>query len=304
MKPRIGLYILAVVSCMREAPPVQDVTINISAPGILMRSSDPDETLITDYNLYIYNGLGYLEAKKYVPAREMASGGTTFTARLLKDAPYTILAAANLGYELHFSSVQEAMDYRYHMAYPDEFSRGMPMAACLEGAVAGNDLTIDVPLERLMSRVDLCVDRRSLNEDVSIRIKTVQLCNTASSVFLFDSSSIENWTELFTEGYSKSGSQIYWLNHDTDSGTSGIVSFYLLENRSVGIAQSYIEIKADYHSSNCHSKPGESIVYRFFLNDEHDACRNTRYSITFRPEGTGLECTDGWQLDKSAMECS
>ena len=296
-----GLMILVLVSCMREAIPPQEVTINLSAGDVLTRSSDPDETLITDYNIYIFNRMGFLEYKAYMPARELSGGSTTCTARLLTDAPYIVLAAANLDYELRFNTVEQALEYRYHMAYPDEFSQGMPMAAYMEAAVVGDDAILDVPLERVMSRVDLSVDRRALDEDVSIRITNVQMCNTASSVLLFGDSTVENWSQLFSEGYSKTGSQIYWLNHDTLEGKSGEVPFYLLENRSGGITQSYIEVKADYHSSTCHTKPGESLIFRFYLDQNHDARRNVLYKITLQPVGTGLECTDDWRLDKSAL---
>lgn len=296
-----GLFILVVVSCMREAMPVQDVTITLSAGDVLTRSSDPDETIITDYNLYIFNSLGFLEYGVYKPSRELSGGSTTCTARLLTDAPYIVFAAANLGYELRLGSIQQAREYRYHMAYPDEFSQGMPMSAYMGAAVVGKDAILDIHLERVMSRVDLSVDRRSLDDDVSIRITSVQMCNTASSVLLFSDSYVENWSQLFNEGYSKAGTQLYWLNHDTMEGISGEVPFYILENRFGGITESYIEVKADYHSASCHTKPGESLIFRFYLNDDRDACRNVRYRITLQPKGTGLECTDGWRLDKSAL---
>ena len=285
---------------MREAAVEQEVTIALCPPEVLTRSSDPDETLITDYNLYIYNSFGFLEKQVYMPARSF-NGSTTCSARLLKDAPYHVLAAANIGYELNFSSLDEALDYRYHMAYPDEFSRGMPMAAYMPAAVAGDDARIEVPLTRLMARVDLSVDRRQLNDDVTLRITSVQLCNTASSVMLFTDSIVENWSQLFTEGYSKDSQQLYWLNHDTMSGISGEVPFYLLENRSGGITQSYIEVNADYHSSTCHTKPGESLIFRFYLDQDQDARRNTRYHITLKPTGAGLDCPDGWRLDKTSL---
>lgn len=293
------LVILFLVSCTR-AVLYEDVTVNLNPPqGAVTRSADPDEKLLTDYNLYIFNQFGLLEKRLYVSAREFQPGATSCTARLLKDAPYVVLAAANIGYELRFDSLEEALQYRYHMAYPDEFSQGIPMAACMKAAVAGDEARIDVPLERLMSRVDLSIDRRSLNEDVSIRVTCVRICNSASSVLLFGDSTVDNWSQLFTDGYTKSDSQVYWLNHDTLAGTSGEVPFYLLENRQDGIAQSYIEVYADYHSASAHTRPGESLIYRFWLTPDHDACRNTRYHLCLKPQGTGLECPDGWKLDKT-----
>lgn len=296
------LIILFVAACTRVEDPGCEVSITLLAPGPHTRSSDPDETLISDYNLYVFNQFGFLEKKVYIPRREYAGEAPSCTVHLVKDAPYIVLAAANLGYELNFGSLEEAREYRYHMAYPDEFSQGMPMAACMETAVAWNDARIDVPLERLMSRVDLMVDRRALNEDVSIRITSVRVCNAPSSALLFDSSRVESWGHLFTEGYSKTGQAIYNLNHDTLEGISGEVPLYLLESAAGGLVQPYIEVKADYHSSSCHTRPGESLIFRFYITEDGEVLRNSRYPIILKPSASGLDCPDGWRLDKSALE--
>ena len=295
------LIILLVAACTRVEEPYAEVSVTLLAPGPHTRSGSPDETLVTDYNLYIFNNLGFLEKKVYVPRREYSAGSMTVSARLVKESPYIVLAAANLGYELNFASLEEALSCRYHMAYPDEFSQGMPMAAYMDEAVAGKDAKIEVRLERLMSRVDLRVDRRALDEDVSIRITSVQVGNAASSVLLFGESRVESWWQIFTEGYLKSGQEVYNLNHDTLDGISGTVPLYLLESGPGGLTQPYLEIKADYHSSTCHTRPGESLVYRFYITEEEGTERDCCYPIVFKPSGTGLDCPDGWRLDKEAL---
>lgn len=295
------LIILLVAACTRAEEPACEVSITLLAPALHTRSSDPDESLVTDYNLYVFNSFGLLEKRVYVPRREYSAGSMTVSARLVKESPYTVLAAANLGYELQFGSLEEALSYRYHMAYPDEFSQGIPMAAYMEDAVAGADAKIEVKLERLMSRVDLRVDRRELNEDVSIRITSVQVGNAPSSVLLFGGSRVESWSHLFTEGYSKTGPEVYNLNHDSLDGISGTLPLYLLESGPGGLSQPYIEIKTDYHSPSCHTRPGESLVYRFYISEEEGTERNCLYPIIFTPTGTGLECPDGWRLDKGAL---
>ena len=295
------LIILLVAACTRVEEPSCEVSITLLAPLPHTRSGDPEESLITDYNLYVYNAFGLLEKKIYVPRRDFSGDAMSVSVRLLKDAPYVVLAAANLGYELNFGTIEEALSYRYHMAYPDEFSQGIPMAAMMDYAVAGNDAIIEVPLERLMSRVDLRVDRRALNEDVSIRITSVQVCDSASSVLLFGESRVESWGQIFTEGYQKTGPEVYNLNHDTLDGISGILPLYLLESGPDGLVVPYIEIKADYHSSTCHTRPGESLIYRFYITEDEGAERNALYPIILKPSGTGLDCPDGWRLEKGAL---
>jgi hypothetical protein len=120
-------------------------------------------------------------------------------------------------------------------------------------------------------------------------------------VVLFGESRVEAWGQLFTGGYSKTGEQVYNLNHETLDGISGAVPLYLLESVSGGLVQPYIEVKADYHSSTCHTRPGEVLIYRFYINEDEGNMRNTVYPIILKPSGTGLECQDGWRLDKSAL---
>jgi len=302
MKQLVVIIFVLLLSCTRDVLR-EEVTLQLVSPEFSTRAQNPDESLITDFNIYIFNQFGVLEKKLYISSRELSGGDPACTVRLIKDTPYIILAAANMGYELKFGSLEEALAYRFHMAYPDEFSQGMPMSAYLPEAVAGEDALIEIPLVRLMARVNLCIDRRGLAEDVSMRISSVQVCGSACSALLFAPSRIEYWSELFTEGYTKSGNEIYWLNHDTVEGVSGEVPFYLLENRPGGVVQSYLEVRADYHSSVCHTKPGEPLIYRFYLTEdpEHDARRGVCYQITLRPEGSGIEEPDGWSLDKSSL---
>ena len=299
------LLIIVAVACTRveesgreESP----VVITLHPPCPPTRSSNPDESLITDYNILVYNSFGLLEHKTYVPRRAFDGGPVSVEARLVAEAPYTVLTAANLGYGLGgFGTLEEALSCRYYMAYPDEFSAGIPMAACLYDAVAGKNLRIDVPLERLMSRVDLCIDRRGLGTGVSLRVESVEVCNSASSVLLFAGSIVDSWPQLFTRGYMKSGSEVWPLNHDTLEGVSGVVSLYLLESCSGGLTQPYIEVKASYHSEKYHTKPGEYLVFRFHISPDGGAERNSLYHITLKPLASGLECPDGWRLDKSAI---
>ena len=123
------LLIVVVAACTRAELP-REVSITLLPPDICTRSRDPEESLITDYNILVYNSFGMLEYKAYIPRREYSGGSPSIKARLLRESPYTVLAAANLGYGLNFNSLEEARAYRFHMAYPDEFEAGIPMAAC------------------------------------------------------------------------------------------------------------------------------------------------------------------------------
>ena len=267
------------------------------------RASDPDEQRITDFNLLIFNHAGELEEKVYVSGRQMQylDGNACHRTRLLKGVPYTFLAAANLGYELPCRTLDEALDYRYHMAYPDEFKPGIPMAAVL--ANRESEESMEIPLERLMAKVVLSVDRRALDEDVQLVVRQVKVGGCPSSVQLFGESEGE---PFFSSGYTKDWSQVSALNR------SGEVSVYLLENiqgerpEPSRTSCSFVEMKMEYRSSSFQTRPGEYLIYRFFLQDspgDYSVRRNVCYRITVKPEGDGLG-ENSWRVDQRALEAT
>lgn len=279
--------LLILLSCT-EAPDRMKVNMLVKLsfiPGT--RSSDPGSVQISDYNILVYNSFGILEKSVYVPEREF-SGLASAQLTLLEGTRCTVLAAANLGYELPALSLEQALEYRYHMAYPDEYSHGIPMAAVWEGKAV--DGCIEIPLERLMARVDISLDTRALDDDVSLDVREICVENCPSAVSPFSENRAR---EFFTDGFSKSGRELDALAN----GSS--VSVYLLENIG-GEKPSYIELKSSYHSDSYHTKPGEYLIYRFLIGDG-TVERNAVYRVNIKPEGSGLN-RDGWDTDKGGIQ--
>lgn len=302
MKTLRILSLLVLVACTRmPVPSLCPTTIVLKTEAPATRASDPDEQRITDFNLLIFNPQGELEEKVFVSGRKMEyrDGGVCYRTRLLKGASYTVLAAANLGYELPCRTLEEARAARYHMAYPDEFTPGMPMAAFRENLEAGEKM--EIPLERLMAKVVLSVDRRTLDEDVQLVVRQVKVGCCPSSVQLFGESTVK---ERFANGYLKDWSEVRPLN---ENGSLGV---YLLENVQGKRPEpsrtecSFIELKMEYRSDTFQTRPGEYLVYRFFLQEnpgDYTVRRNTLYRVTVKPEGNGLG-EDGWRVDQSALQ--
>lgn len=256
-------------ACTREENHFLLTSLILDLPGqIPTRAADPDEVRISDYNLLIYNAFGDLEEKVYVPARALRlhEGHIEYGTTLLRDVPYTVLAAVNLGFELPCLSLEQAREYRYHLAYPDEYSRGLPMSACMENVLPQERL--EVPLERLMARIDLQVDRSALPDDVRWLAREVSIGNCPSSVTPFSPSTAEG---RFARGFRKEGRELEALNEGKT------VSFYLLEDDS---GKACLEIKTEYHSPEWHSAPGAYLSYQLELDAVQ---RNTCYSITLIP---------------------
>ena len=291
--------------------------------GMPTRSSLPDDRLVSDINLLIYNGEGLLEERRYLTARQFAvqEGAITVRTSLLTGAAYDVFVAANLGYALPALSREAVETYRYYLAYPDEYSQGVPMSARLDGFVPGGEAEVRIPLVRAMARIDLVLDRTKLNSDVTFLVTSVHVGNGPSSVRLFGDSKAEGATQVFQGGFSLDGRQVQALNVDEAPGVSGSVSLYLPENLQgdlldpgdetgkffsegpYGQVCSYLEIRGSYHSDTWHTRAGEPLTYRFYLGDgpgNFDVYRNTACRVTVHLEGTALD-EDGWRVDKSRL---
>jgi hypothetical protein len=327
MKKILLCLLIVLVACTQETSSPPDTRVILSTASLLTRAGDPDDNRITDYNLYIFNAFGILEERVYVPARALTlvNGKVQYRTTLLRDVPYTILAAANLGYELPFRTLEEAREYRYHLAYPDEFSQGIPMVACQEGVTVGDDGVLEVELERLMARIELTIDRSQLQSDIQFKVTDVRVGACPSSVKLMGPSKVSGPQETFSVGYGKTGNQVSALNEGANAGLSRSLNVYLLENCQGDLLEnvqtdsgkvfrdgryqdicSYIELKAEYHSPTWNTAAGERLVYRFYLGENlnnFDVVRNTWYRITVCPRGDGLG-EDSWRVNKEALKGS
>ena len=299
------LLLLSACTPSRQAGIPVEITLSPSFPET--RSQDPDETLISDLNLFIFNCFGVLEEKRYFSARTLSleNGAVRHRTVLLQDVPYSIYACANIGYELPTLDEAGLSAYRYHLAYPDEFTQGIPMAAACRLVRVGATGELSIPLQRVMARIDLSMDRSALNADVTLTVKRVRIGGCPSSVRLFNPGKAESASDIFTTGYEKSGYQVDALNRDETLGKSGTVPLYLLENGQGRYAEvcSYLEIQADYHSDTWHTAPGASLTYRFYLGESlnnFDVRRNCRYRISVRPEGSGLE-ESSWRVEQEGL---
>ena len=291
--------------------------------GIPTRSALPDDRLVSDINLLVYNAEGLLEERRFYSGRQLTvtDGTVRIGTTLLTGAAYDVFVAANVGYPLPALSREEVETYRYYLAYPDEYSRGLPMSGRLDGLVTEGAAEVRIPLVRTMARIDLNLDRTKLSSDVTFQVTSVVIGNGPSSVMLFGDSKAESATQVFANGFSLEGPQVQALNIDQSPGISGTVSLFLPENLQgdllttddesgkfftegpYGQVCSYLEIRGSYHSDTWHTRAGEPLVYRFYLGDgpgNFDVSRNTACRVTVHLEGTGLD-EDGWRVDKSRL---
>lgn len=293
--------------------------------GLGTRALTPDENLLTDFNIFIFNEDGLLEEHIYTDISRMHStdtGDWAYDIQLLEGCRYSIYVCANTGFRLGCRNLSELLGYRFYMAYPDDYRTGMAMSGMKFLEYRGEE-EIRVQLRRAMSRISLDVDRSALDDGIEFNVIRVQVGNCPRSVRLFGDSSLDEDNGAFASGFTRSDLETDPLNDNTEGQLSGTVSLYLFENiQGSPLGEitdyadkvfedgdpmerqcSYIEITAEYVSDDYYSLPGEGLVYRHYLGDgpsDFNVERNCHYHITVRPEGSGI-AGSGWRVDKSGL---
>lgn len=310
--------VIGTAACSMHETEEDSVTCTICLTGGSMstRSADPDESLITDISLMVFDEHGDAEECVWLPR-----GQDRHRIRLVKGKRYTICACANFGYQVYADNISELDEITFHLAYPDEYREGIPMYARTETTVTA-DGEIRVMLERLMSKISIRMDRSRLSEGVKMDVRSALIGNCPRAAKVFSDNKVADEDGCFPFGFYRNELQTALLNYDTGDGLSREVSLYMLENMQgrmpshieddsdkildsdglPGRTSSYIELELDYTSDLYVSGSG-SLVYRFYLGEDRnslDVRRNTHYHITVTPEDDGLS-EDSWRVDRSAL---
>ncbi len=336
MNPALSAAVLlmaAAVSCMKEYPAAdydkEEEVLLIFDDGSFVpsKSVDPDENRISDLNIFIFNGENMLEKHLYLSGQQLAindEGDYTCLLSLLKNCRYSVYVCANTGFRIPCSTLKEVMEYRFHMAYPDEYRIGMLMSGAMEHFLYKGEERIKVRLTRCMAKISVRIDRSSLDSGVDFMVKSVKICGCPRRMVVFEDNSVKEQVEIHTAGFIKNAGATDPLNEDISGRISGEVGLYMFENLQ-GKAKgelysqdekvfdpedpmswrcSYVEMRASYRSERYATGDDGSIIYRFYLGEglsDFNVRRNCHYHITVKPTGSGLDSLP-WRIDTSELE--
>lgn len=320
----ISCIILTVVisltpSCLPIPVPAapSPLTITFDAGRLMSKAMDPNETLISDVSLMIFDSDGNADQCIWMPDAD-----SRITVGLLKGKAYSIRACANFGYQVYADRIEELDEVTYHMAYPDEYQEGIPMYACADGIIAGESVCLNLEFERLMAKISLAMDRSRLSEDVIMNVRAARIGNCPKSIRISSPNRVESPDQCFATGFFRNEFETAPLNTSETDRLSGIVDLYMLENMQGEFDRiistdnekifhpddhrsnvcSFVELELEYMSDSLYSAT-KNLVYRFYLGEDRnnlDVERNCHYTIIVRPEDDGLS-GDGWRVDKSGI---
>ncbi len=301
------LFLIAavcLVSCMKETPVEElhtqtaggeliSVKVGFSGMQAVTKSGySASETALRNLTLMVFASDGSLSA-------------CTYTDDLTEDAvlsiptgTYTFAAAANLG-DLR-SEVGSLSDWQSLTANITTamLNDAFPMSGSVSKTVSASSTTVNIPLERLVAKYTLELDRSDILEGV-LTLKGVTLRNVAKVVRPASCWGVTSSSQIASSGDSATAADVTSLNGD------GSAVFYVPENRQ-GIETSitssgdkipshpftsvfsglctYLEVYCTYYD-------GESeiydITYRMYLGGnattDFNVTRNTAYTITLCP---------------------
>ncbi len=304
---------------MRYDGETVEVHISYMTGSLATKAINPDEERITDVSLIIFDENGDAEESLW-----MGNGAGGCKVNLVKGRRYTFCACANFGYRVNVSHISELSEIRYHLAYPDEYREGIPMYAQEKDIFIESGMTLSLQLIRLMSKINIRMDRSRLSENVKMDVRSVKVGNCPKSVRVFGKSKVMDRDDCFAAGFSRNDMETQELNTNGPGGIgiSKEVSLYMLENMQGDFPEeitdskdkvfseddhmrdicSYIEMEFDYMSEE-YKTDGKRLIYRFYLGDgtsNLDVERNCLYTITVCPEDDGLH-DGGWRVDKSGL---
>lgn len=313
---------ITVVSCSKEFRTTEEAEISIRFKGDIFatKAYDPDENLVKDASIMIFDEYGRLEESCWI-GNNAASG---CAVSLLQGKKYRFVACVNFGYRISVSDNNELEDIFFYMTYPDEYREGMPMMADSGLISISKGEVIELNLIRLMSKISIRMDRSRLSEDVEMSVKAVRIGNCPKRVHVFGKSRIESPDDRFNLGFTRNDSECGPLNSLSEhKGISKEIVLYMLENMQGKFSEqtidtdadkvfdkddirkdicSYVELDIEYLSDSRFSND-KPLKYRFYLGDDRNSLdieRNHHYRITVCPEDDGLK-EDGWRVDKSGI---
>ena len=311
--------VLAIQACSHFIPDNERIRLRISFDNVLSKAYDPDECRLNDFNIFLFNDRGVLEYNDYATAEELSDGQGNYYYEIdvLHGNMQHVCICANAGYEITVSSLEELMDYDYYLAYPDDYSLGIPMSGIADCRDTDGSGVLEVCLKRTMAKISIALDRSFMDRDVDLFVKSVKIGACPRSVSLFGTNSVNSESETFPLGFIREGEEVRLLNEVGNWGKTGYVDLFMFENMQGNLLPgnddpkskifpegdpraetcSYIEIRSDYVSDS--EEEHKTVIYRFYIGDNpsnFDVMRNCHYRIYVTPYGDALG-TAGWRME-------
>lgn len=266
-----------------------------------------ESSVINDVNIYIFDEQGKIVTGGFFTGSDVQLQDVMIYMR----SRYSVYAIANWGKEL---AVQSPDELEGLSCKADDVASiagsqvGAVMCGKLENVTLSLKETLQLPLQRVLGKVQVVCDFSRLWKSVSLTVKEVSIKNVPVETFLFKdnvASAVADGKVYGSEelsGISGSGVEFHLfenLQGQVDGASDNKSKASLLDagRRALG---TYIEMKC-YLVSNAHRG---DIIYRFYLGTAHTDCnvfRNASQKMTVYFIGDVSQEEYSVSVDNSAL---
>ncbi len=279
-----------------------DVNLRFNLTEVQTKMRGVNENLLSDFNLYIFNGSGAIVDCIY------KKGSAEFSLRVGKNQKYDLYVVANAGKKILVRSVAQLLSLEYTSPATDGISLsdgGIVMVGKSLGLTIEDGVEIPVELKRRVAQIVVMADTSELFKGVDLTFESVSLKCASKKVKLFDTSKVTSTANVFSYSlnaadlFSPEGARGYVYENMqgdlTPSNTEQIGKILTEENACYGMC-TYLEFKCGYRSERYTG----TIYYRFYLGKDDlknfDIEGNTRQIIKVYFKGNGSVRENTWRV--------
>ena len=307
----LSILPLFAVSCLQDGITSETeirVALSLDSFSLGRSSSGSGESEIRTVQLFVTDSDGDIVDEVY---RE-GSSDLSFRGRVGES--YHLYAFANSPSRIEgLETENDVLEWEYSTDLSGHFPAGFPMAGDREWTVSERNASVRIELTRLVSKLQLTLDKSEMDLHGIFTLTSVKLLNCPSSLKPFQVGQKALDTSDVGEGDLASEADLEKLN----AGES--VCFYVLENMQGDLLPSNSDPWAKTPSSltsgedlctyleatGSYSSPGYSgsDSYRMYLGSDNvknfDLCRNSLYRLTLSPTEDNMRKDGNWKITAS-----
>lgn len=276
-----------------------NLKFNLSHPRSKMRAVN--ETLLSDYNVYVFNSAGVIVGWDY------KEDESPLSLRVSKTERYTVYVVANAGERITIRSLAELLSYEYTSPVSDGVS--LPNGAVImvgkaEDILISDGCEVSIELTRRIAQIVVFADTSQLNDGVHLTFESISVVNAPKKVKLFQQSKISNVSDILSYPLSTAdlfsdGAKCYMYENrqGTLKPSNTLQSEKVLSTSDAGYGKcTYIEIRCGYSSVRYEG----TISYRFYLGKDaltnFDIEGNTKQIVNISFKGNASVRENSWRV--------
>jgi hypothetical protein len=284
------------------------IDLRLDSFNLSRSSSTAGDSEIRTVQLFVTDGDGDIVDEDFTDS----ASGLSFKGRT--GETYHLYVFANNPSRIEgLETEDDILGWEYRTDLSGHFPSGFPMAGDKKWTVTGNEGSVGIELTRLVSKLQLTLDKSEMDLHGIFTLTSVRLRNCPSVLKPFQAGQKAQTTADVGDGDLASEDDITKLN----AGES--VCFYILENMQGDLLPSnsdpwaktpsslasgdglctYLEAEGTYVSSGYSGND----CYRMYLGSDNvknfDLCRNSLYRLTLSPTEDNMRKSGNWKITAS-----